>query len=80
MDIDLGTLQARWTAQDARLNDVLRVNRRLVGTIEQGRPGRRSIDSGGHCGSRSPSMRAGASLNDARDQLAALAAFEREDE
>jgi len=36
MDIDLETLQARWTAHDARLNDVLRINRRLVRTIEQG--------------------------------------------
>ena len=37
MEIDLETLQARWAAQDARLNDVIRVNRRLVRTIEQGR-------------------------------------------
>ncbi len=36
MDIDIETLQARWSADDARLDEVLRINRKLVRTIEQG--------------------------------------------
>lgn len=36
MDIDFETLQARWSAHDARLDEVLRINRKLVRAIEQG--------------------------------------------